>query len=36
MSLADLEEANIDPQRIREVLTNLLSNALRYTSAEGK
>ncbi len=30
-----VEEANIDPQRVREVLTNLLSNALRYTPPGG-
>jgi two-component system OmpR family sensor kinase/two-component system sensor histidine kinase BaeS len=29
------EEANLDPQRVREVLTNLLSNALRYTAPGG-
>ena len=29
------EEATIDPQRVREVLTNLLSNALRYTPRGG-
>jgi len=29
--LAEGEDAHIDPQRMREVLTNLLSNALRYT-----
>lgn len=33
--LDDTEEASIDPQRIREVLTNLLSNALRYTPRGG-
>jgi signal transduction histidine kinase len=31
MTLDGGEDANIDPQRIREVLTNLLSNALRYS-----
>ena len=36
LSLAEAEEANIDPQRIREVLTNLLSNALRYTPRGGE
>jgi signal transduction histidine kinase len=36
LSLAEAEEANIDPQRIREVLANLLSNALRYTPRGGK
>jgi signal transduction histidine kinase len=34
--LSDIEDANIDPQRIREVLTNLLSNALRYTPRGGE
>ena len=36
MSFNDVEEANIDPQRVREVLTNLLSNALRYTPRSGE
>jgi two-component system OmpR family sensor kinase len=35
MALENVEGANIDPQRIREVLTNLLSNALRYTPHGG-
>ena len=35
-ALAEGEEANVDPQRIREVLTNLLSNALRYTPRNGE
>jgi signal transduction histidine kinase len=36
LSLAEAEDASLDPQRIREVLTNLLSNALRYTPRGGK
>jgi two-component system OmpR family sensor kinase len=36
MSLASEEDVNIDPQRAREVLTNLLSNALRYTPRGGQ
>jgi two-component system OmpR family sensor kinase len=35
-SLQSVEDAAIDPQRIREVLTNLLSNALRYTPPGGE
>jgi two-component system OmpR family sensor kinase len=35
-SLESVEDAAIDPQRIREVLTNLLSNALRYTPPGGE
>ena len=34
--LDDVEDAHIDPQRVREVLMNLLSNALRYTPRGGK
>jgi two-component system OmpR family sensor kinase len=34
--LEDAEDAEVDPQRIREVLTNLLSNALRYTPRGGE
>jgi signal transduction histidine kinase len=36
VSLQDIEEANIDPQRVHEVLNNLLSNALRYTPRGGE
>lgn len=36
LSLAEGEDVNLDPQRIREVLTNLLSNALRYTPRGGE
>lgn len=36
MALENIEDANVDPQRIREVLTNLLSNALRYTPRDGE
>lgn len=35
-SLENGEDAMIDPQRVREVLTNLLSNALRYTPRGGE
>jgi signal transduction histidine kinase len=33
--IGDLPPANVDPVRIRQVLFNLLSNALRHTSAGG-
>jgi len=36
MTLNQVEEADVDPQRVREVLTNLLSNALRYTPRLGE
>jgi signal transduction histidine kinase len=36
LSLANADTIHIDPLRIREVLTNLLSNALRYTPPGGK
>lgn len=35
LSLTAVDAINIDPQRVREVLTNLLSNALRYTPRAG-
>lgn len=35
LSLMDAEAINIDAQRIREVLSNLLTNALRYTPPGG-
>jgi signal transduction histidine kinase len=36
LSLIDLEEVNIDPQRVREVLSNLIGNALRYAPGGGE
>jgi len=35
LSVANVETVRIDPQRIHEVLTNLLSNALRYSARGG-
>ena len=34
--LEDIGEIDIDPLRIREVLTNVLTNALRYTPSNGE
>ena len=36
LSLTDFEDVNIDPQRLREVLSNLIGNSLRYTPDGGK
>jgi signal transduction histidine kinase len=36
VELAEVETVQIDPLRIREVVTNILSNALRYTPRGGK
>lgn len=35
-ALADLPAINVDPERMMQVLNNLVSNALRYTTAGGK
>lgn len=35
-SLIDVEEMNVDPLRLREVLGNIISNALRYTPRGGE
>lgn len=35
LQLADVETIQVDPLRVREIVTNLLSNALRYTPRGG-
>ena len=36
LTLADMEDVDVDPQRIREVLSNLIGNALRYIPIRGE
>src|SRR6266496_4916553 len=36
LSLAEVEDINVDPLRVHEVLGNILSNALRYTPRGGQ
>jgi len=36
LTLEDMDEFEVDPQRVREVLSNLMSNALCYTPSQGK
>lgn len=36
LSLVDVDDVNLDPLRIREVLNNILSNALRYSPRGGE
>lgn len=35
MDLGQADEVNVDPQRVREILSNLISNAVRYTPSQG-
>jgi two-component system, OmpR family, sensor histidine kinase BaeS len=36
LELPEVESANVDPLRVREILTNLLSNAVRYSPTGGE
>src|SRR5258706_3432817 len=36
LALAEMDEVEVDPQRVREILSNLVSNALRYTPGQGE
>ena len=36
LSIEDVDEVEVDPQRVREVLSNLVSNALRYSPSQGE
>jgi signal transduction histidine kinase len=36
VQLADVDSVNVDPLRVREIITNLLSNAVRYTPGGGE
>lgn len=36
VQLSDIEAINVDPLRVREIVTNLLSNAVRYTPNDGE
>ncbi len=36
LALAEMDEVEVDPQRVREILSNLVSNALRYSPDQGE
>jgi signal transduction histidine kinase len=35
LALDSIDEVDVDPQRVREILSNLVNNALRYTPSQG-